>query len=298
MNARREQTDHVAAPVPSPGQTYHGDQAAEPLICGDVVTAISDHLALIRFATDGTIVDVNANYLQVMGYSRDEVVGNHHGMFLDPGYACSADYESFWHRLVSGDPQEAAFLRLGKHSRRVWIQATYSPIRDAHGTVTGIVKVATEVTEQKLHEARNQALLDAISRSQATVELSPDGTIIDANSNFLTALGYRFEQVRGHHHRMLCPPHVATSDQYASFWRSLAAGKAMQGEFERVTRTGHPVWIRAIYTPVLNAAGSVATIVKLATRISSTRDETETARGRETLWTQPAPTAAPTAVPR
>jgi methyl-accepting chemotaxis protein len=46
--------------------------------------------------------------------------------------------------------------------------------------------------------ARNaQAQAVAISKSQAVIEFETDGTIITANKNFLDALGYRLEEIKG-----------------------------------------------------------------------------------------------------
>ncbi|WP_048858529.1 PAS domain-containing protein, partial [Acidiphilium multivorum] len=77
------------------------------------------------FALDGTILEANDNFLRVMGYARDEIVGRKHSMFATPAYAASREYQAFWERLRQGEFIAGDFERVGKGGRHVWLQATY-----------------------------------------------------------------------------------------------------------------------------------------------------------------------------
>ena len=107
-------------------------------------------------------------------------------------------------------------------------------------------------------------ILDAISKSYATIEFHPDGTIIAANDNFLRVLGYTLTEVVGKHHRIFVESSYASSLDYRRFWEELSHGKAQVKEFKRVTKSGAPVWITASYMPVLDQGGQVVKIIKLA----------------------------------
>ena len=76
----------------------------------------------------------------------------------------------------------------------------------------------------KLH---NQARLNAINRAMAVIEFSPDGTVLDANENFLNVLGYRLDEVKGRHHRLFCDNEFAQSPEYQALWRQLARGESI-----------------------------------------------------------------------
>ena len=102
-----------------------------------------------------------------------------------------------------------------------------------------------------------QAKLDAISRSQAVIEFETDGTIIEANENFLGALGYKLEEIQGKHHRMFVEKEEANSNEYQQFWRTLATGKFRSGEFKRFTKNGDEIWIQASYNPLFDKDGNV-----------------------------------------
>ncbi|WP_246337958.1 PAS domain-containing protein, partial [Azospirillum oleiclasticum] len=111
-------------------------------------TAIGRSQAVIEFKPDGTILTANDNFLRSMGYSLAEVQGRHHSMFVEPEYRESREYREFWDRLRRGEYQAAQFKRVGKNGRTVWIEGSYNPIFDENGTITKVVKYASDVTDQ------------------------------------------------------------------------------------------------------------------------------------------------------
>jgi methyl-accepting chemotaxis protein len=232
------------------------------------VEAIMRSQAVIEFQLDGTIVTANQNFLDVMGYRLEEIVGKHHRMFVDPEFAAGADYARFWKELGQGKFQSAEYKRIGKGGKEVWIQASYNPILDKAGRPVKIIKFATDITEQKNRAADHAGQIAAISRVQAVIEFNLDGTIITANENFLGVMGYRLEEVAGKHHRMFVDPVEANKGEYEEFWKKLRAGQFVAAEFMRVAKGGRQVWIQASYNPVLNADGKPFKVVKFATDIT------------------------------
>ncbi len=111
--------------------------------------AIDRLQGVVEFAPDGTVLEANENFLQVVGYARGEVTGRHHRIFCAPDVAASADYERFWAALRRGEPQAGEFKRLDRSGKEVWIRGVYAPIRDASGRVVRVVKYATAITEEK-----------------------------------------------------------------------------------------------------------------------------------------------------
>ncbi len=112
------------------------------------IAALRRSQAMIAFTPKGEILDANENFLKVMGYSLDEVVGRHHRMFVDPTHAATEEYAGFWRALGAGEFQVAEFRRFARGGREVWIQGSYNPVFDAAGRVQRVVKVATDITEQ------------------------------------------------------------------------------------------------------------------------------------------------------
>jgi methyl-accepting chemotaxis protein len=111
-------------------------------------------------------------------------------------------------------------------------------------------------------------LIEAVDRSQATIEFSLDGTILKANANFLAAMGYTLSEIQGKHHSIFVDPEYMRSSEYREFWRNLAAGEFCQAEFKRIGKGGEEVWIEGSYNPVCDGTGEITRVVKIANVIT------------------------------
>ena len=246
------------------------------------IAAIGRAQAMIEFNLDGTIIIANDNFLKVMGYTLDEIRGNHHSMFVEPGFRANAAYQESWAKLNRGEFLSGEYKRLGKGGKEVWILASYNPILDETGTPFKVVKFASEVTEQKLLAADTRGQIDAIKKSQAVIEFQMDGTIIRANQNFLDAMGYSCAEIEGRHHSMFVAAADRASASYAQFWQDLNRGEYQAGEYKRMTRGGRDIWIEASYNPILDLNGKPFKVVKYATDVTAkavARMKAEEARG-------------------
>ena len=228
------------------------------------IAAIDRSQAVIQFDLDGTIRHANANFLAALGYDLAEVQGRHHRLFVDPAEAASAEYTAFWESLARGEFQAGEFKRIGKGGREVWIQATYNPILDLAGRPIKVVKFASDVTAAKTLAADMAGQVEAARRSQAVIEFAMDGTVLDANENFLSAMGYALPEIVGKPHSLFVTPDYARSPAYAAFWESLRAGRFSSAAYQRVGKGGREVWIQASYNPVLDAGGRPFKVVKYA----------------------------------
>jgi methyl-accepting chemotaxis protein len=113
------------------------------------------------------------------------------------------------------------------------------------------------------------AQLAAIGRSQAVIEFAMDGTILTANQNFLKALGYSFDEIKGKKHAIFMPADQRDGGEYKAFWAQLNRGEPQAAEFKRIAKGGREVWIEASYNPVLDDAGKPVKVVKIATDITA-----------------------------
>lgn len=239
----------------------------------DILGSLDRSQAVIEFKMDGTIVDANENFLSVMGYTLEEVVGEHHSMFAVPEYAETQEYKDFWATLNEGIFQMAEYKRLGKDGKEVWIEASYNPILGKDGKPYKVVKYATDITAKSLEHARLQGLVDAINRSQAVIEFEMDGTIINANENFLSVMGYTLEEVVGNHHSMFADPEFAASQEYKDFWEKLNDGQFQAAQYRRLGKGGKEVWIEASYNPIFDMDGKPYQVVKFATNLTPRKEE-------------------------
>src|SRR5689334_7323424 len=222
---------------------------------------------------DGTIITANANFLNAMGYSLDEIKGRHHSMFVEPGFKESAEYREFWAKLNRGEYQAAQYKRIGKGGKEVWIEASYNPILGSGGKPYKVVKYATDVSKQKTVYADLNGKVDAIGRSQAVIEFDLDGTVITANDNFLSLMGYRLEEIKGKHYSMFVEPGFKESAEYRQFWEKLRRGEFQAAQYKRIGKGGKEVWIEASYNPIMDLNGRPWKVVKFATDLTKRKEQ-------------------------
>jgi methyl-accepting chemotaxis protein len=261
----------VAVPVHFPqfigdGKMFRRKNSADPQAKLD---ALSRSQAVIEFALDGTILSANQNFLNVLGYKLEEIKGKHHSMFVPAEQRQSAEYREFWAALNGGQFQMAEFKRIAKDGHEVWIEASYNPVLDTNGKPHVILKFATDVTQKKLHSLADASKIAAVNRAQATIEFKLDGTIVNANENFLKTMGYSLAEIQGRHHSMFVEQAERDGVAYREFWAALNRGEYRAAEYKRIGKGGKEVWILATYNPLLDEAGKPFGVVKFATDVTA-----------------------------
>ena len=234
----------------------------------EVITALDTSMASIEFTPDGKILRANTNFLEAMGYAWSELAGQHHRIFCDEAYVRTDDYASFWRKLGEGDHYVGRIERRKKDGSTVWLEATYTPVLNAAGCVTKVVKFASDVSEMTKLSNEQAGKMKAIDKAMATIEFNLDGTIITANENFLSASGYSISEVSGQHHKIFCDKSYVKTDDYKMFWQELGRGVAKSGQFQRYTKSGAVLWLEATYSPIYGPDGKLYKIVKFASDIT------------------------------
>lgn len=234
-----------------------------------IKAAVDTGWASIEFEPDGTILDINDNWIDTLGYKREEMIGQHHRMFCDEDYASSQEYKKFWKDLAEGKLQSGEFQRFKNGGVEFWINATYTPIKNDKGRVFKVIKIAAEITDMVRARVQGAAVKAAVDTGWASIEFETDGTILDVNENWVSTLGYKKEEMVGQHHRMFCDKAYANSSEYKQFWKDLADGQLRAGEFQRYKKGGEEFWINASYTPVRDNEGTVFKVIKIATDITN-----------------------------
>lgn len=232
------------------------------------MAALDRSMARVEFDPDGNITDANENFLTLLGYRRDEILGKPHRQLCDGAYAQSEDYRRFWERLRRGEHFSGRCKRITREGRPLWLEATYNPVRDGQGRLLKVVKYASDIDAIVHQEHEMQSKLDALSRSMAMIEFDLDGNVLAANDNFLATMGYGRAELASANHRQFCEPGYRDGPQYADLWRRLNRGEYVTGQFRRVHRNGQPVWLEASYNPVYDADGKLYKVVKFASDVS------------------------------
>ena len=169
-------------------------------------------------------------------------------------------------RKLLSDPQNLP-LKTDITVGNAKIQLHVTPVTDISGKPTGFSLEWSDVTA--LRDSTGQ--LEAINKSQAVIEFQMDGTVMHANENFLKALGYTMDEIRGKHHSLFVSPEVTTTAEYRQFWANLNDGKYDAGEYKRIAKGGREVWIQASYNPIVDGNGKPFKVVKYATDITASK---------------------------
>ena len=145
-----------------------------------IQTAVDNSFAAIEFTPDGTILTANRNFLQATGYANEqEIVGQHHRIFCTPAYANSAEYAAFWSDLARGNTNAGEFERVTKNGNGVWLNASYTPVRDVEGKVVKVIKIAADITAVKVPVLQVRDLIASMAQGDLTrkFELTAEGYV-------------------------------------------------------------------------------------------------------------------------
>lgn len=231
------------------------------------LAAIQKCVAYIEFDQKGNITFANELFLGASGYTAAEIVGQHHRIFCDKSFVNSLDYSRFWDDLAIGKNHNGIFERRTKNGDRLFLDATYFPVKNATDSVYKVIKICRDVTKDKLRLDFRDAVFKALDETTAIIEFKPDGTIEDANDIFLSVMGYSKQEIVGKHHKMFCDSKFYNENP--QFWQKMSSGQSYSGLFQRKNKRDEPVWLEASYNPIFDQSGKVTKIVKLAANVTS-----------------------------
>ncbi len=240
-----------------------------------IIEAIKAGAATVIFSPEGIIQEASTPFLALMGYGAAELIGQPHSQLCPRAWGESGDYRQFWRRLAQGEVQSGTFERVNRQGETRWLEATYFPVKH-QGRVTRVFKMASDVTEQHQRLERLEALTEALDRSRAMIEFTPNGDILHANANFLSVMGYTLGEIAGRHHRIFCDE--AFLREQPRFWEELARGQFKSGLFMRHNSRGQAVWLEATYNPIRDGSGKVVRVVKFASDITARIEQNHATR--------------------
>lgn len=237
-----------------------------------MVDAINESQAVITFDTAGHILNANRNFLDVMEYRLDEIVGKHHSMFVSEETRKSDNYADFWKKLRSGEFQQAQYLRFGKNKKIVWIEAVYNPVRDAQGKVYKVIKIASDITAQVLKNKEFEVLsLVANNTDNSVIIADKNGAIEYVNNGFTQLTGYSSEEAMGKKPGALLQGKHTSKETVERISRKLKEKKRLYEEILNYDKQGHSYWVSLVINPILDKSGNVARFVSIQSNIDKVK---------------------------
>jgi methyl-accepting chemotaxis protein len=222
----------------------------------------------IRLDSLGRVKQVNANFEKEMLYSSHELVGKPLEDIVPDHVKQDPFHQRVRNALVKGEHFSGALRLLRKDGREAWLRALMQPAKNSKGEVQAFYIYASDLTRTIETSREQEGVIKALLRSTAVIEFDLQGHVLTANDRFLTAMGYRLEQIKGKHHRLFCAAEEAKSPEYNAFWEQLRRGEYIAQRFERYDSQGRSVWLEASYNPVFDANNKLIKIIKFATLIT------------------------------
>ena len=277
-------------------------QKQESLDFNGQIKAIHRSHLVVEFNPRGYILSANENFLEKMKYSMEEIKGRHHKIFVNKEDQNSIQYQEFWEKLKRGTFFSGEFKRVSKDGQEVWIRGNYNPVFNQKGQVYKIVKYAQDITHEKQLTLSNQKallklreqeetiktlkemltqqnknssianenmeLIHVMNQNLASIQFDLNGKIIQANDKFLHLFNYQKEELLGQHQEVLLQQEYLQSSDYQGLWTNLQKGKTQQTNIIQLKKDQQPIWVNAIFTPILNPKGKLSKVIQFANDLS------------------------------
>ncbi len=240
----------------------------ELMIIDQIKSSLDSEMLVLQLDPAGRIELVNGNFETEMLYRADQL----HGRNIDdivPAHVKSLDFHQRMKNAISrGEHFNGAFRLLRGDGQEAWLRSILQPVKGSDGRIKYFTLHSSDLTRTIVTSREHESLIKALMRSTAVIEFDLDGMILTANERFLSAVGYRLDQIRGKHHRMFCEPAEVNSPAYQAFRDKLRRGEYIAERFRRIDAHGRVIWLEASYNPIFNAHDELYKVVKFATVIT------------------------------
>nr|WP_122687470.1 PAS domain-containing methyl-accepting chemotaxis protein [Pseudomonas viridiflava] len=243
-------------------------QQAELSVYRQMQKGIDARMVGLTLDASNRIAHVNDNFLRMLGYSADQLLGKNLDDLVPP-YVKQLDcYRNLKMAVQKGESVIDNYRFLRADGSLAWIRAMWQPVLDDSGKLMNLQCYGSDITQTVETAAENSAFIQALLRSTAVIEFDLSGHVLTANDQFLRGMGYNLAQIKGKHHSLFCDPHEVSQASYKDFWATLNRGEFVASRFKRVDSSGRDVWLEATYNPVHDAQGKLYKIVKFATVVT------------------------------
>nr|WP_286884810.1 MULTISPECIES: PAS domain-containing methyl-accepting chemotaxis protein [unclassified Pseudomonas] len=240
----------------------------ELMIIDQIKSSLDSEMLVLQLDPAGRIELVNGNFETEMLYRTDQLLGRNIEDIV-PVHVKSLDFHQRMKNAISrGEHFNGAFRLLRGDGQEAWLRTILQPVKGSDGRIKYFTLHSSDLTRTIVTSREHESLIKALMRSTAVIEFDLDGMILTANERFLSAVGYRLDQIRGKHHRMFCEPAEVNAPGYQAFWDKLRRGEYIAERFRRIDAHGRVIWLEASYNPIFNAHDELYKVVKFATVIT------------------------------
>jgi methyl-accepting chemotaxis protein len=219
------------------------------------MSAIDKVQIIIEFNPDGTVLTANENFLKTMGYTFEEIQGQHHRMLCESSYVNSPEYQVFWAKMYRGETEAGVYKWLGKGGKEIWLQAGYMPMLGVDGKPTKVLTLASDVTalQVELENTREElkVRVDIMNTTSIVSEADLKGDIVTVNDKFLQVSKYPKNELIGHGHNTTRHPDMP-KEVFKQMWATIGRGQIFRGVVKNRAKDGTPYYVDAVIAPFVN----------------------------------------------
>lgn len=242
------------------------------------INAINKAALVIEFDTNGIILSTNDLFLKILGYKKEELIGQHHKILAPKQIDYDLEYRGFWESLNKGNNESGEFCRNSKDKKEVWFQASYNPVFDENGKVYKVIKIGYDITELKQQRIDLDKLtlnlnqqVEVLNKTAIVSETDADGNIIFVNDFFCEISEYSREELIGKNHRIL-KSGKQPNGIFVGMWKAISSGLMWQGEILNISKTGKYYWVETTIMPFKNKDGKIEKYVALRFDITKQKE--------------------------
>ncbi|URQ92704.1 PAS domain-containing methyl-accepting chemotaxis protein [Pseudoalteromonas sp. SCSIO 43101] len=239
--------------------TYLKEQAAE---YENIQKDLKKEMLYFLLSKNSTIIEVNELFAAALDSKVDELIGKNFNDLILKKSINKPHTQKLLLAINNLNHWHGALQLKTKTDRELWLRSIAQPINGE------LAVYSAELTRTISQSREKEDMLAALSRSSAAIEFSLEGIILNANDNFLNAMGYSQSQILGKHHSMFCDPHEVESSAYKQLWSELKQGRFISDRFKRIDSRGNEVWLEASYNPIHDDNGDLYKVAKFATVIT------------------------------
>ncbi|WP_051882380.1 methyl-accepting chemotaxis protein [Parvularcula oceani] len=159
------------------GNVLEWRDVTEARTTAGVLEALNGVQAMLELKPDGTILSANALFLGLVGYEEREVRGRPHSLFLGAERRGVLGTDAFWQDLAAGRAKADKFRLVTRKGAPLWLQASFTPIRDSGGRVFKVVALATDITAEERRAAETRRTLEAERRLRAERDVAQNKVV-------------------------------------------------------------------------------------------------------------------------
>ena len=226
--------------------------------------AINQTNLLAEYNLDGTIIRINDKYTDMLGYLVEDLIGKNQKMIITVNDRKSAEYKDLWRKLKAKETVEGEFKRLCKDGVEVFVRVVLNPIFDEKGNPYKVMEIGQDITSSILQRIEIESQIKAINDTNIFIELTADGTILEANDNYFKVSGYTSSDVLKKNIKHIITEEFRKSAEYNDLWLDLRNGLSVSNEYVFTAKDNSEVYLHGVFTPVSDINGHISKVLFVA----------------------------------